>query len=85
MTRPHRPRRHRRGKNNLPICGATGKRRYRDGDDAGLALRGLRRMADRAELDGIEHRIQVIRKYACEECHGWHLTSWASADQPLAA
>lgn len=78
-----RPRR--RAKHHHPICARTGKRRYRDGDDAGLALRGLRRMAAQADLDGAQHRLQVVRKYACEHCHGWHLTSWASASHPLAA
>lgn len=53
----------------------TGKRRYRDGDEAGLALRSLRGRAARADLDGATHSIRVCRKCECPLCAGWHLTS----------
>lgn len=53
----------------------TGKIRYRDGDQAGLALKGLRARAAWANLRGGEHRIRVLRKYECPMCGGWHLTS----------
>jgi len=57
------------------VCALTGKVRYRDGHDAALALKKARRLRARAEQDGAEHRIRVRRKYACESCGGWHLTS----------
>jgi hypothetical protein len=68
-TRPHP--RHRQ-----PVCDATGKRRYRDGHDAGLARRSLALSRARAPLDGARHKIKVVRKYPCDHCGGWHLTSW---------
>lgn len=64
---------------------ATGKTRYRDGDDAGLALRQLKGKRDKADLAGGVHSIAVLRKYACDACKGWHLTSWPSPLQPRAA
>lgn len=60
-----------------PVCPATGKIRYRDGHDAGLALVSLRRRRSRIESSGGEHRIRVQRKYECPSCGGWHLTSQA--------
>ena len=62
------------------VCAATGKVRYRDGHDAALALKSARRRRARAEQDGAEHRIWVCRKYACESCGGWHLTSQAAPE-----
>ncbi len=61
----------------------TGKIRYRDGDQAGLALRALRTRASWATLRGGSQRIRAVRKYECPSCAGWHLTSrpdvrWAS-------
>ena len=67
------PRARRRG--GAPVCAVTGKIRYRDGHQAALALKGLRRRAARADLDGAKHRIRVRRKYFCGSCGGWHLTS----------
>jgi hypothetical protein len=75
MTDAARPRHRRRAKAHRAICLASGKQRYRDGDDASLALRNLRRAAARADLDGAAHTIRVVRKYACDLCGGWHLTS----------
>lgn len=62
-----------------PVCPATGKIRYRDAHDAGLALVSLRRRRSRIESSGGEHRIRVQRKYECPSCGGWHLTSQARA------
>ena len=67
-----------------PLCPATGKIRYRDGHDAALALKALVRRRSRAECDGATCAIRVCRKYPCESCGGWHLTSrpraqWAAA------
>jgi len=53
----------------------SGKIRYRDGHQAALALKRLRRKAARADLDGAQHSIRVRRKYFCGSCGGWHLTS----------
>lgn len=72
----HRTIGRRRGRRHSAHCPATGKIRYRDGDDAGLALKGLSRARSRADLEGASHRIRVVRKYACPACGGWHLTSW---------
>lgn len=56
-------------------CAAAGKIRYRDGHDAALALKRLRRQRAKAEQVGAEHQIRVCRKYPCADCGGWHLTS----------
>ena len=57
------------------LCPSTGKIRYRDGHDAALALKSLVRRRSRAECDGAACSIRVCRKYPCESCGGWHLTS----------
>ena len=57
------------------VCLVTGKIRYRDGHDADLALRSLRKRRSRIECAGGEHSIRVCRKYECPSCGGWHLTS----------
>ena len=85
-----RRRRGRRGaKKTHGLCEVTGKRRYRDGDDAGLALRNLKRRRASIDLEGGTHTLHVTRKYACEWCDGWHLTSQPSglvaADVQVAA
>ena len=61
-------------------CKATGKIRYRDGDDAALALRLYKRQATQADQNGVSHKIKVVRKYRCTECGGWHLTSQPGKD-----
>ena len=61
-------------------CAATGKVRYRDGHDAALALKAARRRRARAEREGAEYQIRVCRKYPCESCGGWHLTSQAAPE-----
>lgn len=65
--RRHAPRR--------PRCKETGKARFRDGDDAALGLRLLKEQASRADVEGGTHKINVVRKYRCPFCKGWHLTS----------
>lgn len=78
--RPRVPAPRRRGSRSH--CPSTGKVRYRDSEDASDALTALRNAARRAEESGGEHRIQVVRKYRCEECNSWHLTSWPTAAGP---
>lgn len=80
-----------RRRKGAAICAMSGKIRYRDGHEAGLALRSLRRRASRAELQGGSHSIRVQRKYFCPSCGGWHLTSqalgewaWATSADSLA-
>ena len=63
-----------------PLFPTTGKIRYRDGHDAALALKSLVRRRSRAECEGAECAIRVCRKYPCETCGGWHLTSQARAE-----
>ena len=70
----------RAGRASQAGCAATGKVRYRDGHDAALALKAARRRRARAERDGAEHQIRVCRKYPCESCGGWHLTSQAAPE-----
>jgi hypothetical protein len=63
----------------------SGKVRYRDAREATDALHALTNRAALAEELGAEHAIRVKRKYRCNACSGWHLTSqerWAS---PMAA
>jgi hypothetical protein len=67
-------------KGGRPVCLVTGKIRYRDGHDADLALRSLRRRRSRIEAVGGSHRIRVCRKYECPACDGWHLTSQAKPE-----
>lgn len=51
---------------------ACGKRRFRDGDEAKIALSTIRSA-------GAEVRAKTpVRAYECETCKGWHLTSQAS-------
>lgn len=47
---------------------ACGKHRYRDRQEALAALRAI---VGRSRRDKV-----VKRAYACDRCHGWHLTSW---------
>jgi hypothetical protein len=70
------------GRNNrkMHYCAVSGKIRYRDGHDAMLALERLRRQRAKAEKVGATHRIHVVRKYRCDACGGWHLTSQPRAD-----
>lgn len=70
------PARRRPPKRRYAVCEVTGKRRYRDGDDAGLVLRNLKRRGATADIEGAGHTIRVVRKYVCDWCDGWHLTSW---------
>ena len=78
------PARRRPPKRRYALCEVTGKRRYRDGDDAGLVLRNLKRRGAAADVEGAGHTIRVERKYACDWCDGWHLTSWPGPHTPPA-
>ncbi|HWK25336.1 MAG TPA: hypothetical protein VNS09_02165 [Solirubrobacter sp.] len=46
-----------------------GKKRFASGAQARAALRTIRRRENR------ESDKKPIRAYACDRCHGWHLTS----------
>jgi hypothetical protein len=49
-------------KGGRPVCLVTGKIRYRDGHDADLALRSLRKKRSRLDCEGGEHSNRVCRK-----------------------
>jgi hypothetical protein len=63
-------------------CEATGKRRFRDPREATQSLQHLQNLAHQMDEDGRPHRIRVVRKYRCEACQGWHLTSWKTPFSP---
>jgi hypothetical protein len=65
-------------------CDAADKRRYRDARQATRALQTLQNMAREADERGAEHTIHQRRKYRCEACKGWHLTSWETASSAVA-
>lgn len=48
-------------------CPATGKRRYRDHEQA---IQSLRKFQAGSTRDVVQKRV-----YECTGCHGWHLTS----------
>jgi hypothetical protein len=64
-------------------CPMSGKIRYRDAREATEALHALTNRAARAEQLGGEHGIRVRRKYQCNACRGWHLTSQESWTSPI--
>jgi hypothetical protein len=62
-------------------CPMSGKIRYRDAREATDALHTLTNQAALADELGGAHTIRVRRKYRCNACRGWHLTSqvtWTS-------
>ena len=59
-------------------CPMSGKVRYRDAREATDALHALTNQATRADQLGGRHTIRVQRKYQCNACRGWHLTSRAT-------
>lgn len=66
---------------SLTRCPITGKRRFRDHEEAVEALQKARNARKRA--DGPTRR-QERRAYECHICRGWHLTSKETwADQPF--
>ena len=56
----------------------SGKVRYRDAREATDALHALTKQASLADQLGGRHTIRVQRKYQCNACRGWHLTSRAT-------
>ncbi|OPE55547.1 hypothetical protein CRI78_23430 [Mycolicibacterium diernhoferi] len=73
--RKNTPPRSRRPKRNWARCGKSGKRRYRDWNDAKLALKDARFVRAIAEADGGACRWDITRQYLCGFCEGWHVTS----------
>ncbi len=65
-------------------CAVADKRRYRDARQATHALQALQNRAREADERGITNTIHQKRKYRCEACKGWHLTSWETAAGPVA-
>lgn len=66
-------------------CPMSGKIRYRDAREATDALHALTNQAALADQLGGQHSIRVRRKYRCNACRGWHLTSqeaWTSNIDP---
>jgi hypothetical protein len=63
----------------------SGKIRYRDAREATEALHALSNRASLADERGGEHRIRVKRKYQCNACRGWHLTSQETWSSPVEA
>ena len=53
------------------------KRRYRDHREAVHMLHKFTNQRRRAEQDGRHSKRREVRCYACNRCHGYHLTSWA--------
>jgi len=56
-------------------CPVTGKLRYRERKDAGLALRDAKYLRSALAVSGIETSWTIVRAYKCEACSGWHTTS----------
>ena len=73
VPRQLRPRRGRR--RTLTVCATTGKKRFRDHDEAIGALHCASNGRRRSESEGTSSRRQEKRTYECNSCHGWHLTS----------
>jgi len=70
-----------RGKQATDVCLATGKRRFRERNDAKDALVGAAYTRNGHAGDDTVRRHE-IRAYLCDDCHGWHLTShpdWSKA------
>lgn len=76
--RKARPTPRRRPRPHRDHCPMSGKVRYRDAREATDALHALINQAARADQLGGEHTIGVRRKYRCNACGGWHLTSQRS-------
>ena len=69
----------------LPKCGLTGKRRYRDQTQAGDGLMSARWRGLREEFMGVESTRREVRVYPCGWCGGWHATSQPLKDVVVAA
>lgn len=75
----------RRLSTHLDHCPTSGKIRYRDAREATDALHALVNRSHIADQLGGSHTIRVRRKYWCNSCRGWHLTSsetWTSERSP---
>lgn len=66
-------------------CPQSGKKRFRDPREATARLQSLRNQAARLDEQGKAHTIHVVRKYRCNTCNGWHLTSWENYGAPAPA
>lgn len=75
MSRKEMPTPRRRPTPHLGHCPVSGKVRYRDAREATDALHRLMNKAALADALGGQHKIRVKRKYRCNTCRGWHLTS----------
>jgi hypothetical protein len=64
-----------RPKRNWAKCEKSGKRRYRDWNDAKLALRAASFVRATAEVNGVSCTWSIQRSYFCDLCEGWHVTS----------
>lgn len=56
-------------------CVPTGKRRFRDHDEAVAALHSACNSRTAAAHCGTTTRRRETRAYQCGACNGWHLTS----------
>ncbi len=70
MTNPRRqPKSKGRGRKPLQRCPRTGKRRFRDHDEAVREMERLNRKTEHPK------GTPIARVYDCAMCQGWHLTS----------
>jgi hypothetical protein len=76
---------HRRPMPHPRHCPMSGKVRYRDAREATEALHVLLNRAALADELGGQHGIRVKRKYQCNACRGWHLTSQETWTSPIEA
>lgn len=81
IPRQSRPSKRRGGPGCKNACG-SGKRRYRDAREATEALQRIGNRRNVANSDGIAHTWRQCRKYYCDSCNGYHLTSWESPGTP---
>lgn len=65
----------RRPKRNWAKCEKSGKRRYRDLNDAKLVLKAASFARATAEANEISCTWAIKRPYFCDFCEGWHVTS----------
>lgn len=76
MTQPNQDRARRSHRQHKwPVCGTTGKRRYRDGKDVRLALKAAHHARSRAAAAEVKLAWTIQRAYRCDDCRGWHTTS----------
>ena len=66
-------------------CHQSGKKRFRDPREATARLQSLLNQARLLDEQGKDHTIHVVRKYRCNACRGWHLTSWENYGAPKEA